>query len=445
MTQVLPYDVTSPESILEYAKGLSGKTLEEVADLPDFVENIKDKGDLGKMVERYYFGYVPPNNHDPDFAEAGVELKTTGVKTLKNGEYRAKERLVLTNIDYNALDREEWTNNTFIYKCGLMLLLFYYYEKIPIYKRRFVYEPLLWSFPDTDLEIIKKDWETIKQKIRDGKAHELSEGDTFYLGACRKGSGGEKEPLKTQPHSKIKAKARAFSLKPSYMNTILGSHAQPALIKSKDDAHVGLEELVERKFAPYFGKTIEEISDMLDFHKPSDNHKGFGKSLIMRILGTTKKTIPEFEKADIEMKLLTLNRSGTPEEYLQFPTFDYMKIVDEEWVDSSFYEKLEKKFLFVIFQVGADKKVRLDKTVFWNMPYADRIQAKGVWEDTKRLVANHKAELKYLPKISDDRVAHVRPHGANNTTALFPTPQGDMLPRMGFWLNKSYIAKQLDL
>jgi len=443
MSQSLPYDITSPESILEYAKGLSGKTLEEVADLPDFVENIKDKGDLGKMVERYYFRHVPPNNHDPDFAEAGVELKTTGVKTLKNGEYRAKERLVLTNIDYNALDREEWLTNTLLTKCGLMLLLFYYYEKIAIYKRRFVYEPLLWSFPDTDLEIIKKDWETIKQKIREGKAHELSEGDTFYLGACRKGSGGEKEPLKTQPYSETKAKARAFSLKPSYINTIIDGHAKPALIKNTDDAHVGLEELVEQKFAPYIGKTIEEISEMFDFHKQSKNHKGFGKSLVMRILGTTKKTIPEFEKADIEMKLLTLNRSGTPTEYLQFPTFDYMKIIDEEWVDSSFYAKLEKKFLFIVFQIGEDKKVRLSKTIFWNMPYADRMQAKRVWEDTKHLVATHKAEQKYLPKISDERVAHVRPHGANNTTALFPTPQGDMLPRLGFWLNKKYIAEQI--
>lgn len=292
MSNPLPYNLTSPTSILEYARGLSGKTLEEAVSIEGFVENVKNKGDLGTMVERYYFLHTPPNTHDPDFADAGVELKTTGVKKNKSGEYRAKERLVLTNIDYNALDKEFWSNNTLMNKCGLMLLLFYYYEKIEVYRRRFVYEPLLWSFPATDLEIIKKDWETIQLKIREGKAHELSEGDTFYLGACRKGSGGEKEPLKSQPHSEIRAKARAFSLKPSYINTILDGHAQPALIKSEDDAQIGLEELVAEKFAPYIGKTIDEISDMLDFHKQSKNHKGFGKALVMRILGTTKKTIP---------------------------------------------------------------------------------------------------------------------------------------------------------
>ena len=45
-----------------------------------------------------------------------------------------------------------------------------------------------WQYPDEDLKIIKQDWEFINQKIKKGKAHELSEGDTFYLGACTKGS-----------------------------------------------------------------------------------------------------------------------------------------------------------------------------------------------------------------------------------------------------------------
>ena len=49
-----------------------------------------------------------------------------------------------------------------------------------------------WKYPNQDLLIIKRDWETISQKIKNGKAHELSEGDTFYLGACTKGSTAEK-------------------------------------------------------------------------------------------------------------------------------------------------------------------------------------------------------------------------------------------------------------
>lgn len=77
-----------------------------------------------------------------------------------------------------------------------------------------------WQYPDEDLKIIKQDWELINQKIKDGKAHELSEGDTFYLGACTKGSTALKS-FRDQPFNKEQAKQRAYSLKQGYVNHII--------------------------------------------------------------------------------------------------------------------------------------------------------------------------------------------------------------------------------
>ena len=54
MTQAL-YDATSPQSILEFARSLSGKTLAEAIDMSQVTENTRNKGDLGKMVEKYYY------------------------------------------------------------------------------------------------------------------------------------------------------------------------------------------------------------------------------------------------------------------------------------------------------------------------------------------------------------------------------------------------------
>lgn len=56
-------------------------------------------------------------------------------------------------------------------------------------------------------------------KIKAGKAHELSEGDTIYLGACTKGAN--KLSIVDQPFSKEKAMKRAFSLKSKYINFII--------------------------------------------------------------------------------------------------------------------------------------------------------------------------------------------------------------------------------
>lgn len=433
----LSYDITSPQAILEFAKGLSGKTLAEASDLANYVENLSNKGDLGSMVEKYYFHHTPPNNHDPDFAEAGVELKTTGVTKSKVGDYRAKERLVLTLINYVALVDEDWNNSTFLHKCRLMLILFYLYEKEKaVYDRRFVYEPVLWEFPDADLAIIKNDWETIKAKVKDGKAHELSEGDTFYLKAARKGSGGTKEPLQSQPFSNVKAKSRAFSLKRSYLDVILHSKGNPAVLNDSDVMKVGLEDATISKFRPYIGMSVEELSGIFRVFKQGKNDKSFYRKLTMKILGTTRQTLPEFEKADIELKTIRLKKNGTPEQDMSFPNFNYMDMVDEQWENSTFYKKLTKKFFFVVFMNDNEGILRLHKVMYWNMPYADRNEAKKVWATTKERILNHHAED--LPKISDSRVAHVRPHGADGRDTL-PTPQGDMLVKKCFWLNKLYL------
>ena len=99
-SKVPEYKKESAESIYNFALLLTGKSLSEAVDLPEDLENLKDRGKLGTLVEKYYFNHEPPNDHNPDFPEAGVELKVTGVKKNKSGKYVAKERLVLTMINY---------------------------------------------------------------------------------------------------------------------------------------------------------------------------------------------------------------------------------------------------------------------------------------------------------------------------------------------------------
>jgi DNA mismatch repair protein MutH len=432
------YDITSPESLLEFARGLSGKTLSEVIDMRKIAENISNKGDLGNMVEKYYYQYQPDNtSHKPDFPEAGVELKTTGVLKRSDGSYKAKERLVLTMINYMNLIEERWDNSSLMEKCRMMLILFYLYEKgVAVFDRRFVLHPLLFKFPTDDLAIIRRDWETIQGKIKDGKAHELSEGDTYYLGACRKGSGGENETLKKQPFSDVLAKSRAFSLKPSYVNKIIQGHTSEVGALDITD-ELTIEEATQNKFKPYLGKTIDEISDMLDFHKQGKNHKGFYRSLTMRILGGSKRSIPELDKAGVELKTIRVNKDWMPAEAMSFPTFKYMDIIEEEWEESSFFRKIEQKFLFVIFREDQKSDLRLEKVMYWNMPYADRVEAYRVWEDTKKRVAIDASDL---PKSSESHVAHVRPK-AKNAQDTLPTPQGTELVKKCFWLNRKYISR----
>ena len=432
----MDYNPASAESILEFAKRLTGKTLAEVVDISKVVENNTNKGDLGSMVERLYFGYRPNSSPMPDFPEAGVELKTTGVNRKSSGGFEAKERLVLGSINYSELVQEEWQNSSLMAKCRTMLILFYLYDKnLAITQRRFIPAPVLFEFPERDLVQIRLDWEIIHGKVASGRAHEISESDTYYLSACRKGSGGSAEKLKTQPNSTVSAKARAFALKVKYVNQIIEGSAREA--PSLDCVElVGIEEATRMKFEPYLGMTVAELSSALEHYKRDKNHKGFYRELVMKILGTTGKMLPELERASIGVKTIRVNSAWKPKEAMSFPAFKYLEIVDEDWEESSFYEKLEQKFLFVIFREGFDGALRLEKAAYWNMPYVDREEARRVWEETKRRVG---MDARVLPRASESRVAHVRPKARDGNDTL-PTPQGTYLVKKCFWLNQNYIA-----
>jgi len=455
------YDKKSVESIYKYSCQLTGKNLAQAVQLPSDVVNQRNRGDLGRLIEIHFFEHNPPNDHNPDFAEAGLELKTTGTldykRVQKSGEVvRAKERMTLTNINFLTIENEEWESSTLLAKCNLMLILFYKYEKsVSVVEQSFNLNPLLtlmfasrlkqspreiefitstaFQIPESDLEQIRRDWEFIKQKIKDKRAHELSEGDTFYLGACRKGSGKEDEALKKQSGSDVGAKSRAFSFKQNFLSKLVQGH-------SKNEVALGVgktvtfEEAVENRFAPFLGMTVKEISNELNYFTNAKSEKWL---LAKRILARGGQSIEEFEKAEIQLKTVSISKSGGCREDMSFPAFKCKELAAQDWEDSDFSYQVESKFLFVVFKADSTGEDRLEKVMYWNMPYEDRLEARRVWEDAKRRVS---IDAKDLPKRKESKVAHVRPH-ATNKKDVDLSPQGEWIVKRCFWLNGSYVAK----
>jgi DNA mismatch repair protein MutH len=72
---------------------------------------------------------------------------------------------------------EDWNESTFLKKNSLLLIVFYLYEKESLKLDYIIKIVELFSFKDfeDDFKIIKQDWCTIQEKIKEGKAHELSE------------------------------------------------------------------------------------------------------------------------------------------------------------------------------------------------------------------------------------------------------------------------------
>lgn len=439
---------TTKEEILSRGREIIGIPLRDV----DQTDRLGvGKGAIGNVVEESWFGYKINSESEADFAEAGVELKATPYINTSRG-IRAKERLVCNIINYMEEYKKDFHSSSFWQKCNTILLMTY--EHIDgIDKGDFtIDEAVLFSFPTDDLVIIEQDWECIISKIRSGKAHEISEGDTLYLGACTKGATSAS--VRKQPFSHILAKQRAYSLKQSYMTYILNSYIfgeqtdehiikDPAVLREK-----GFEEYIIDKITPYFGWSQMALMQKFNISCSPNCPKHINEMILSRILGIqgSISATDEFQKANIIPKTIRIQKSGRIKESMSFPGFRFLDIIREDWDDSSLKNYLEPaKFLFVIFQESDNGDYVFERVKFWNIPAEDLEEVKLVWERTVEVI-RYGIQIKYvggvaynnLPKQSENRVAHVRPH-ARNANDTYPLPDGGIFTKQCFWFNNSYI------
>ena len=301
------------------------------------------KGAIGTVIEESWFGYSPNAEAEPDFPEAGVELKVTPYVHSKNG-IRAKERLVCNIINYMEEYDRTFQTSSFWHKCNTMLLMSYEHrENVPKGDLR-IDKAVLFSFPEEDLMIIEHDWETIMQKVRDGRAHEITEGDTLYLAACTKGANASS--VRQQPFSEIPAKQRAYSLKSTYMTQILrkyifGIEEDECIVKDWHAlVHASFEEHLIERLSPYYGKTQRELKQLFGIEKSPKNLNDILLGKMLGIHGRIAQT-DEFKKAGIVPKTIRVRRDGTIKECMSFPPFDFIKLSQEtEWEESEFYNYL---------------------------------------------------------------------------------------------------------
>ena len=458
-------DITSADSIIDFAKLLKNQTLRQACGEEIEKHGYQGKGNFGQILEKFYFGYEPNSDAEPDFKEAGIELKSSPLKTLRNGEFRSKERLVLNIINYLEVHKEDFETSSFWKKNAHLLLVFYLHDKDLDLLDYIIKLVDGWKYPNEDLKIIQRDWEFINQKIKEGKAHELSEGDTFYLGACTKGSTALKS-FRDQPFNEERAKQRAYSLKQGYVNHIIANIAQEEaavygkIIERPEilEEVRSIEEIVILKFHPFYGKSAEQIEQELGLEL-NQKAKSYFANLTNAILGIELgKKIEEFEKADIQVKTIRLKEYNLPKEDISFPTFEYQELVETDWEDSDFKNILESKFFFVFYQFEG-KNLILRKVKFWNMPHSDILEAKDVWEEMVKTVSNGEIVKELtdkgirktnFPKKTENRVSHVRPH-ARNAEDTYELPVADKLTGLTeftkhcFWLNASYVKDEIYL
>ena len=399
------------------------------------------------------FHYACNSDSRADFYEAGVELKVTPYRINKNGTLSAKERLILTMIDYFQVVNESFEESHFWNKSRLILLVYYLYLKEIKYNLDYkIGYSKLFTPPEQDVKIIRHDYYTIVSKIKAGKAHELSEGDTLYLGAAPKAATSKDR--RKQPFSAEPAKPRAFAFKSSYMTHVLNTYIVPGKatyeLIVKDAAVDSFEDYVVEKINRYRGYAVNELCTEFDVER-AKKPKNLEAILAYRILGIKGNHAEEFEKANVVVKTIRIGRNNKIKESMSFPAFRFKELIQEDWKDSTFGNYLrETRFFFVVYKFDKDDILRLCGCQFWNIPYENlENDVRIVWERTKQVIRDglqvtmiNGVRKNNLPKASENPVCHVRPH-AQNAQDTYELPDGRYYPKQCFWLNNNYIYNQL--
>lgn len=492
---MLPYDDSNPKDIERYAKGLIGKTFQDVLyeskNLEDAITDSKinfsnpnQKGKLGNLLEEKYFCYKANGNQEPDFPKCGVELKTTCFDVLENGELSAGERLVLTMISYNEPIEKDFFKSHVWEKCRLILLIYYERNKKLMYNTLYRIKYVsLWTPFEKDIPIILEDYNKIIDKIKMGYAHTLSEGDTMYLGACTKGktSAGSMKPQYYNPA--VSANKRAFCFKRKYMDYILHTYIIPNHTGERPDE---LEAIIDNpmqlqsmSFEEIVCKKLDNFRNWRDsdlcnyFGREYNCNKAQWTDLTYRMLGIKGNHAEEFAKANIVVKVVRIEDDYSMDESISLPPFNFIEFANERWEDSQVYNYFsETKFFFVVF-VKDNDVYRLNRYFFWNMPFEHLNETvRRGWENFHYLIKNQLVKFKLkktkkgnivknnLPKKGDNPIIHIRPHAQKSAYSFqLPDgkkyecgnierdanllPQGDYMTTQSFWINNNYFVKYI--
>lgn len=443
-------DYKTKEDVLRRAQDVIGIPLK---DIDKTGRLLTGKGAIGTVLEESWFGYTPNSESEPDFPEAGVELKATPYLKTRSG-IRAKERLVCNIINYMTEYKKTFKTSDFWHKCETLLIMSYEHKPNESKGDFTIDKAVLFSYPTEDLIIIEQDWQKIIAKIKAGQAHLITEGDTLYLAACTKGATSA--TVRQQPFSSVPAKQRAYSLKSSYMTRVLNSY----IFGTEEDEHIikdwhvltssSFEEIIIERLRPNYGKTVSRLCAYYSLMTGAKNVNELLLSKMLGIAGRASQT-NEFQNANIVPKTIRIQRNGTIKESMSFPTFKFTEIIKEDWESSELRELLEPtKFMFVIFKENTSGEYVFERVMFWNMPAQDLKEVQKVWERTVsiikagvKLTYNGRVTKNNLPKQSENRVAHVRPHGRDSNDT-YPLPDGRRMTKQCFWLNRTYIESVVE-
>jgi DNA mismatch repair protein MutH len=438
---VYDYDIHEPSSIERYAKRLVHREVGEMVDvLAGEQQGTYTKGSVGRYVETY-FGIEANSDAEPDFASAGVELKTVPLQR-RGRELAAKERTFITAIGYRSAADQLFEGSPLDLKTRHTLYVFYEWQReIPI-ARFEVLGVLLHERDDLDELMLRDVHSHVQAMVRQGRAHEISEGDTWGAGAATKDAGGK---YVDQPFGSEPARRRAYAYKPPYTTrlwqlTRLRETERAEAVDAPGSMHAFVRE-TEARVEPWTGATVAELLARFapDLNPAAKN----ATSVVSRsLLGSEgRRTVEAFDRLGITIRAIRVDpASYLPYEDVSFPAFHPEELVEQEWESSDLLDAVSSIYFMVFAAYPAERVVdaRLLGGFFWR-PDTDELGVMGrEWTALRDAFAASRPEAG--PRASETQILHIRPHARNREDTL-RLPSGRPYVRSSYWLNRAFVGR----
>lgn len=421
-------------AIAAHSTGLIGRRLGDFVAFPEFndLPGASTKGVVGAAYEAW-FGIPPNSRAGADFPAAGIELKSTPIIIEPDG-FRAKERISLGMIDFAALAAEEWDRASVRKKLDNLLICFYRWRPdIPIGEFETL-DVVLWRPTDEQEEVLRHDWEVVRDLVRQDRKGDVSEALGRWLGAATKGPGGALWSERRR---------RAWSLKPPFVSAIYAAtRGSRTLVVTDVQQILGFEGRQLVRLGAWGGRTVAEIARGLGIE--ASTAKNAPASVVRRILGVPGRGKPaDPEWIGVEIKTVPVSPAGAPWESMSFPAFRHLEVADQDWDDSDLLARLSRLLLVPLVRqnrVDPIMSARLGRARFWS-PTVDQLAGIRVeWEMFRDAIRRGGSDQ--LPPASATRYIHVRPKD-KRATPTDPAPGGLWLTRKCFWLNGDFVREIL--
>lgn len=200
----------------------------------------RDKGNLGKLIEYAMFAQVPNSDAAPDLPGLNMDIKVTKLKTLKNKNFNAKERLTITNVGNptrdnfgkNILENTDLTKTQYYSKIrkGLLIVVdngsmtkYKTFDDVMNMRVMYFLNYDIEELPDEFSSQITKDYNSIRTCIESGNITQKGQ-KTIHI----------------HPHGSKGSKTRAIGFTNKFVTTMLGYYMA-------SDKKIPIENIIVKK------------------------------------------------------------------------------------------------------------------------------------------------------------------------------------------------------